>query len=326
MADQRWLLALDFGGSKLSAAVRPAEQLPAMPGPLQVRRMPSGSRPSFDSDWWRMLELVRALLHEAAPSAIGVSFGGPVNAAAGRVVLSQHVAGWEDVPLAQRLQAELHAPALVDNDANVAALGEWHVGAGRGCDSLLYVTASTGVGGGWVLGGRIWHGADSLAGEIGHIIVQPDGPPCSCGKRGCVEALAAGPNLARRAREALAADERAGKILRERAHGELDQITAEQVAEAANLGDELAGQILLGAARALGQGLGIAINLMNPRRVVLGGGVTKAGEPWWQAVRDAARHQTLPQMSVEIVPAALGDDAPLWGALALAESIAPDPL
>jgi glucokinase len=318
MTDERRLLALDFGGTKHSAAVASADDLRGAPGPLRVERVPSGPRPSFDSDWRLMLELARKLLQGTAPRAVGVSFGGPVDAAAGRAVLSHHVPGWEAVPLVERLQAELHAPAQVDNDANVAALGEWRFGAGKGCDSLLYVTVSTGVGGGWVLGGAIWHGADSLAGEIGHIVVQPDGRKCVCGKRGCVEALAAGPNLARRAREGLAADESAGRILRERVRGNLDEITAEKVSEAANAGDELAQMVLTGAARALGQGLGMAINLMNPRRVVLGGGVTKSGELYWQAVRQAARAQALPQMSVEIVPAALGDDAPLWGALALA--------
>jgi glucokinase len=141
-----------------------------------------------------------------------------------------------------------------------------------------------------------------------------------CGKRGCVEALASGPNLARRAREYLAADASAGRILRERVQGEIEAVTAEQVAGAAAAGDELAWLVLEGAARALGLGLGTAIALMNPRRVILGGGVTKSGERYWQVVREAARAQALPGMTVEIAPAALGDDSPLWGGVALAQA------
>jgi glucokinase len=150
--------------------------------------------------------------------------------------------------------------------------------------------------------------------------VQPEGPLCVCGKRGCVEALAAGPNLARRAREYLAADESAGRILRERVQGEVGAVTAEQVAGAAMAGDDLAGLVLAGAARALGQGLGAAVALMNPERVMLGGGVTKSGERYWQMVRETARALVLPEGRVEIVAAALGDEAPLWGAVALAQA------
>jgi glucokinase len=324
MVDNGKLLALDFGGTKLSAATMAAKDMVGdrngPPGALVGRRVPSPRAPTAVTDWDLMLALARDLLQGKTPAAIGVSFGGPVEAAQGRVVLSHHVPGWEGIPLAERLQAELQAPVWMDNDANVAALGEWRFGAGQGRDSLLYVTVSTGVGGGWVLNGRIWHGADGLAGEIGHMVVQPDGPACVCGKRGCVEALAAGPNLARRAREYLAVDQAAGRILRERVQGDVGAVTAEQVAAAANAGDELAQQVLAGAAHALGLGLGTAITLMNPERVILGGGVTKAGERYWQQVRETARTQALPEMRVEIVAAALGDEAPLWGALALAHA------
>ena len=139
-----------------------------------------------------MLRMARGLLTQVPGRlvAIGVSFGGPVDAARGLVRLSHHVPGWEEIPLAEQLRAEFGAPAAVDNDANVAALGEWRFGAGQGAASLLYVTISTGIGGGWVLGGRIWGGADGMAGEIGHMIVRPGGAACACGRRGCTEAEA----------------------------------------------------------------------------------------------------------------------------------------
>jgi glucokinase len=286
-----------------------------------------------------MLRMARGLLAQVPGrlAAIGVSFGGPVDAARGLVRLSHHIPGWEEVPLAERLRAELGAPAAVDNDANVAALGEWRFGAGQGAASLLYVTISTGIGGGWVLGGRIWGGADGMAGEIGHTIVRPGGRLCACGRRGCAEAEACGWAIAAKARarletrcwtaraagvEAGSEGPQAGSVLLALAGGNLEGVTALMVAQAAAEGDALAQDVLDDAARALGAALGAAISLLNPERVVLGGGVTKSGERWWHAVRAEARATAFAQSRADIVPAALGDDAPLWGAVALAEEIA----
>jgi glucokinase len=315
MADDL-LLALDFGGTKLSAAIA-ARGERAWRG-LERFHSPRDKDARYEYD--AMLALARRLLGDHVPAAIGVSFGGPVDAARGRVILSHHVPGWEDMPLRERLQAALGAPVSVDNDANVAALGEYRFGAGQGCASLLYITVSTGVGGGWVLGGKIFNGADAMAGEIGHTIVDLQGPPCVCGRRGCVEVMACGPAIVRNARERLAANSSLETQLRELGGTDGSALTAEQVARAANAGDELAQQVMDDAARALGFGIGTAITLLNPERVVVGGGVSKSGERWLSAVRASARANTLPQMRVEIVTAALGDDAPLWGAIALAEA------
>src|SRR5262249_12530431 len=155
-------------------------------------------------------------------------------------------------------------------------------------DSLLYITVSTGVGGGWVLGGQVWRGADGMAGEIGHTVVDPNGPLCLCGKRGCVERMASGPYMAQDARAALAADPAHGAALRALAGDALSGLDARLIAQAAEAGDELALALLTAAARALGVGIGNAANFINPQRFVLGGGVTKSGELWWQAVRSAA--------------------------------------
>ena len=163
----------------------------------------SGRPASADAayDQTTVLRMARELLTQVRGLlvGVGVSFGGPVDAARDSCGSPITYPGWEDVPLAQILSAELGVPAAVDNDGNVAALGEWRFGAGQGAESLLYVTVSTGVGGGWVLGGQIWSGADGMAGEIGHVIVRPGGMPCACGKRGCVEAEACGPAMARKA-------------------------------------------------------------------------------------------------------------------------------
>lgn len=313
------LLALDFGGTKHAVAVAQAGER-EWTGRRQ-RASPQGADARLDVAI--AFGLARDLLaaHPGRLAAVGVSFGGPVDFSRGLVRLSHHVPGWANVPLRDMAGAEFGVPAIMDNDANAGALGEWRFGAGQGCASLLYLTVSTGVGGGWVLDGRVHRGADGLAGEIGHTLAAgPEGPLCICGRRGCVESLACGPAIARRARERLQAEPASGAGLRQLIQDDPSALTAELVSRAAAEGDALAEDVLLAAARDLGSGIGNALSLMNPQRVVLGGGVTKAGEKYWQALRWAARANTLPEISVDIVPAALGDDAPLWGAVALAEA------
>lgn len=311
----RLLLALDFGGTKHTAAVVACGERRWR----AHRRVLSSLRADAAYDMGMMRSLAQDVLAEAQPAAIGVSFGGPVDPTTGTVHLSPHVPGWENVPLRQMLEAEFGAPTSVDNDANAAALGEHRFGAGRGYESLLYVTVSTGVGGGWILDGRPWRGAGGMAGEIGHTVVDPTGPVCVCGKRGCVERLASGPYIARRAREWLETQPGRGHILRTLAGHDLEAVTAQLVSQAAAQGDELAWEALEVAAWALGVAIGNAANLVNPHRFVLGGGVTKAGGRFWEVIRRVARQTALRQVHFDVVPAALGDDAPLWGAAALAE-------
>ncbi len=316
--DTRLILALDFGGTKNSAA------LATVGGRTWrgLKRQTSPPNPNSAYDWATMLALAHELLPEQKPAAIGVSFGGPASAGRGQAIRSDHVPGWENFPLVEKLEREFGAPAVVDNDANVAALGEARFGAGRNATSLLYLTVSTGVGGGWVFAGKIWRGFDELAGEIGHLQVDPNGPVCVCGKRGCVEILACGPAIAREAREWLQREPAHGPLLREWVQGDLSRLTAQLVNQAALAGDDLAREVMDAAARALGQGIGAAIVLMNPERVVIGGGVSKSGEHYFETVRAAARsHCRYPMQAVNIIPAALGDDAPLWGAVAMAEDL-----
>jgi glucokinase len=268
-----------------------------------------------------MRSLIQELLQGEKPAAIGVSFGGPVDAATGKVRLSHHVRGWENTPLASMLEAEFGVPVSVDNDANVAALGEHRFGADKGLDSLLYITVSTGVGGGWILKGHPWRGAEGMAGEIGHMVVDPDGSICLCGKRGCVERLASGPYIALQAREWLRLHPERGQVLRTMCSDNLDAITGQLVSGAAARGDELAIMALSTAGWALGMGIGNVANLMNPQRFVLGGGVTGSGDRFWGVIRRVARETALPEVHFDIVPTSLGDEAPLWGAVALAEDL-----
>ncbi|GAA6618511.1 ROK family protein [Scytonema sp. NUACC26] len=310
------ILALDFGGTKLAAATVNAGSRDW----LSYERRLQGENASANTDLEIMRSLMASVLQEKKPDAIGVSFGGPVDATTGTVRLSHHVPGWENIPLRKLLEEEFSVPCSVDNDANVAALGEYRFGAGQGYDSLFYMTVSTGVGGGWIINGLPWRGAEGMAGEIGHMVVDPSGPVCLCGKRGCVERLASGPYMALDAREALL-NERTrsrGEILRELVGDKLELITGKVVSEAATTGDELAVELLYRSSWALGVGIGNVANLMNPQRFVLGGGVTKAGENFWAVLQRVARETALPEVNFEIVPAVLGDDAPLWGAVALA--------
>lgn len=301
------ILALDFGGTKLSAAVVDTAVYQTHDLTWQAHKRvftPEHGRAQFDIA--TMIELGRELLAGGKATAVGVSFGGPVAFEAGVVRLSHHVPGWEGVPLRALLQKEFPCEIRIDNDANVAALGEWRFGAGQGAAHLLYITVSTGVGGGWVLSGRPFRGHDGMAGEIGHTVVDPNGPLCLCGKRGCVERLASGPYMAQDLGERLSQP----------------GLTGQDVAAMAAKGEATAVEILERSAWALGVGIGNAANLINPQKVVLGGGVTKSGERWWQVVRETAVETALPEVEFEVVPAAFTDDAPLWGALALVEEFA----
>ncbi len=300
------ILSLDYGGTKHTAGIAARGERVW----LATDRVISPASADAGYDRAAMLELARGLLAnvDGRIVAVGVSFGGAVNAEKGMVLLSHHIPGWENTPLRDQMEKEFGVPAAIENDAHCAALGEYQFGAGQDCASLLYVTVSTGIGGGWVLDGKILPGQDGMSGQIGHIIIRPDGAKCVCGKSGCLEAEASGTAIALKMR----------KRLGEKA---IDNITGESVATAALKGDPIAMEVMDDAATLLGAGIGGAINLINPERVLLGGGVTKSGERWWRLVRETARLNALPEMRVDIQPAALGDDAPLWGALALAEAL-----
>ncbi|NEO30487.1 MAG: ROK family protein [Symploca sp. SIO3C6] len=310
------ILALDFGGTKHTAAIT----YPGERNWQAHKRAFSPPHADASTDIEIMTSLAEELLAGRKPAAIGVSFGGPVNFKTGTVYLSHHVNAWENIPLQQLLEMEFGVPASVDNDANVAALGEHRFGIGQGYESLMYITVSTGVGGGLILNGKPWRGANGMAGEIGHTAIDPNGP-LWFGRRGCVERLASGPFIAQQAREWLQAKPQQGQILRNLVNDNLEAITAEVVSKAAAEGDKIALQTLEKAAWALGVGIGNSANLINPQLFILGGGVAKTGEIFWKMLRKFARETAMPEVDFEIVYAALGDDAPLWGAVALAENL-----
>lgn len=222
-----------------------------------------------------------------------------------RTLLSHHGVGWEDFPLVERIAARWGHPVAMENDANAAALGEARFGAGRGYHTILYVTVSTGIGAGIVVEDKLYRGSRGLSGEIGHTIVLPDGPRCPCGKRGCLEAVAAGPSIAR------AYAERAGLAT--------DGFGAEQVFQRAAAGEAPARTVLDNAIRLLGIGLANAINLLDPDIVVIGGGVSRAGDALFVPLREAVRSVCAPSPpgAVPIVPGELDDTGGVLGAVAL---------
>jgi glucokinase len=310
----RRILALDFGGTKLTAGAT----VQGVHNWLAHQIVFSPPEADKDSDLDVMVALAWKLLEGVKPDVVGVSFGGPVDYDTGVVRLSHHVPGWEGFPLREVLENEFGVPVKIDNDANAAALGEHRFGAGRDLDHLCYITVSTGVGSGWILNGIPWRGADGMAGEIGHTTVDPDGPMCLCGKRGCVERFVSGPYMAQNVREVLQKDPGEGDILRWLVKGDLELITGKILAEASNLGDQLAWKVLKKGAWALGVGIGNAANLVNPQGFFLGGGVSKAGGRFWSVIHRVARETALPEIRIKIIQPDLGDDAPLWGAVVLA--------
>ena len=313
---------VDIGGTNQSVAVARSD------GEVLARRRcrlrPGGTAHDVLENVYAALDEALAAARQAAPEAgplvrVGAGFGGPVDPQAGIVLASHHVEGWHGFPLRAALEARLGVPAVLDNDANVGALGEAVFGAGWGARHVLYVNVGTGIGAGLVLDGRLYRGSHGLAGEIGHVTVEPGGAACACGKRGCLEAYASGRSIGRLAREAAAADPAAAHCLVALAGGDAASIEAPQVLAAAGQGDRLANRIVVAAAHYLGVALANAANLLDPDVIVVGGGLSETGDLFFGPLGDAAREHTVPGAPPpRIVPAALGYDAGVAGALALA--------
>ena len=227
-----------------------------------------------------------------------------------------NVPGWREVPLARLLARRLRCRCVVDNDANLVALGEWRFGAGRGARQLVCLTLGTGVGGGLILNGRLYRGASGAAGELGHMVIDPDGPHCGCGTRGCLEAHVGTAAVVRRGRAAMRAGAARLTTLVHEADGVL---TPALISQAARAGDRAAKRIWLDVGRWLGIGLANVTNLLNPERIVIGGGLSNAWPFFAPALRSTLRAQAMavPASAVRVVRAQLGDRAGIVGAAVL---------
>lgn len=310
------VLAVDIGGTHFRAALFDSDGHPLLISEGTTEQ--SGGR-----DW--MLNSIRErsqkLIGRAGcdVKACGISFGGPVNFTQQKVS-SMHVAGWAGFELARWGKDNLGLECRVDNDANAGALGESLYGAGRGIESMVYVTISTGVGGGVVCHGEVLRGKDSLAGELGHIHVSDSGATCSCGGQGCLEAICSGTAIGLRGRElAREKPEILAKAI-QFSFGDPERVTAEAIFRAATQGETGAVKIVREAATALARGIVSVVRILNPDRIVLGGGVALAGDVLLDPVHEALGELPVPTLrhSTEVVLAELGNLSPLYGAAALA--------
>lgn len=270
------------------------------------------------------LERMAAAIHQVMGetpqqdiAGIGLGSAGLIDSQRGILYTPANLPGWNDVPLRDYFEQAFGLPVGIGNDANLAALGEHRFGAGRGASDMVYMTISTGIGGGVISGGKLFGGAGGYAGEVGHHTIDVNGPRCNCGNIGCLETLAAGPAIARAARAAIAAGE--STIILRLAGGDADAITAATIAKAAAEQDALALRVIAQAGEYIGVGVINLIHLFDTEMIVLGGGVSNIGEPLFGAIRRTVRERSfaVKRKDVPIVSAALGDDVGLLGAAAL---------
>jgi glucokinase len=261
----------------------------------------------------RAIAATRKEIPGAEILGVGVGAPGPLDTKRGIVLLTPNL-GWVNLPLRQIIHDRLGLPAALDNDANCAVLGEWWVGAARGARHAIGITIGTGIGGGLILDGKLYHGASDVAGEIGHTTIDTEGRRCKCGNYGCLEAYASGPNIALRAVEEIAAG--AVSRLPSLVGGDLSKVTAQTVYQAAKDGDDLALEVVNDTARFLGVGIGNLLNVFNPEAVVVCGGVTLAGDHLFVPLRrEVARRAFKPAVTAcRIVPGELAGTAGVYGA------------
>ncbi len=329
------VVGIDLGGTQIRAAVLRGAQRLSRVGLL------TGEDPTPERVIPRMIEAVEQAIGEAGVSleqiaGIGVGAPGPLNSRTGVVFSPPNLPGWVDVPLRSILNNHFKRPIFVENDANAAALGEYMFGAGQGSLEVVYLTISTGIGGGIIADGRIVEGIVGTAGELGHMTIDLHGPRCNCGNIGCLESISSGTAIARRANEIVAmgkGDELLAFALTQQEDGSantpedsqqvarhnLVHINARVVAEAAAAGILVARQIITTAAEGLGVGLVNIMHIFNPELIILGGGVSQMGDMLLAPAQHVIekRAMRVPQQAARIVMAQLGTDAGLVGAGAL---------
>ena len=273
-----------------------------------------------------VMQRIERTIREVAPpdltgvAGVGIIAPGPLDPFTGTILSAPNIPGWENLPLKKVMEERLGRPVFLGNDANLAALAEWKFGVGRGHSDVLYLTISTGIGGGVISGGKLLLGARGLAAEVGHVLVVPDGPLCGCGQRGHLEAIASGPAIARLARARLKAGDGENSKIWDLVGDELNNVTGAVVGEAAQAGDEFARRLIAEAGTFIGRTVASLLHLYNPSIVICGGGVSMLGDVLLDPLRAAVRQYAMSDVywrDCPIVPAELGDDAGLIGAGAL---------
>jgi glucokinase len=316
---QRFIVGVDLGGTNIVVGAMPED------GSREygVRSLPTRSEQGSESIVDRMVELIETCIAVTCAEAgitrahfagVGVGAPGPLDRERGVVVVAPNL-GWQDFPLRALIAERVGLEATLDNDANCATLGEAWTGAARGARSVVGITIGTGIGGGLILDGRLYHGASDVAGEIGHMTIDTSGRRCKCGNYGCLEAYASGPNIAQRAREAIESGE--VSLLPDLVAGDLTRITAQTVYDANDRGDALAREVVRDTARFLGAGIANLLNVFNPEVVVIAGGVTQAGDALFVPLRAEVRRRAFrPAVDAcRIVPGVLPGTAGVVGAV-----------
>ena len=312
----RFVLGIDIGGTNLVVGSVAEDGSSMVASASEPTHSEAGATDVVD----RLVGLAEraiATTRREAPGAeilgVGVGAPGPLDTKRGIVLLTPNL-GWVNMPLRQLIHDRLGLPAALDTDANCAVLGEWWVGAARGARHAIGITIGTGIGGGLIIDGQLYHGASDVAGEIGHTTIDTEGRRCKCGNYGCLEAYASGPNIALRAVEEIEAG--AESRLRALVGGDLGKITAQTVYQAAADGDELALEIVNDTAKFLGVGIGNLLNVFNPDLVVVCGGVTLDGDHLFEPLRrEVARRAFKPAVTAcRIVPGLLAGTAGVYGA------------
>ncbi len=316
----KYKIGVDLGGTKILILLLQENR-----DIIESRKVPSKTEEGPQKVIARLYQNLEEMLKKHGISwtdveGLGICVAGFYHISTGRMISSPNMPGWEGLPLAETIGNTLHIPLLVENDVNAAAYGEYLYGAGQGKNNILLFTLGTGIGGGIVVNGSIFHGSAGFAGEIGHLPVLPGGPLCGCGKKGCLEALSSGIAIAREGRKNFQED--CGSALRNIVRSK-EQLEAFHVFKAAQEGDKGAIKIIDRAAFYLGLALAAAVNLLNPDVIIAGGGISQAGDLILAPVRSYLRQAGVkPSVEmVELLPAALKEKSGVWGMLGLLERI-----
>ena len=309
---KKYVIGVDLGGTKISTAISTIEG-----NILANVVLPTKAEEGEAAVLGRIVQSIDEVIVGSSTSideieAIGIGSPGPLDAKKGIIITTPNLP-FKDYNLVQPLKEKYNIPVYLDNDANAAAIGEYMFGAGKGKNSIVYFTVSTGVGGGAVLDGKVYRGHTSNALEIGHTTVDPNGPRCNCGNLGCLEAMSSGTAIAKKGKEAVSTNV-------ETSLKKHDTVTSYEVFKEAEAGDEVAKDIIHNALTYLGIGVANAIATFDPEMIIIGGGVSKAGDIVFDTVKKVVNKRCFKSMaeSCEIVPAGLGSDAGVVGAVALA--------
>ena len=308
------ILGIDLGGTKILTAVTDT-QGKMLSRDHSITPAAKGQKAVIQS----ILESTGRALEQAGIStadldAIGIGAPGLSNPETGILFTSPNLPGWRDVPLRDIIQKELGKKAFLINDANAAAIGELHFGAARGARNFIYITVSTGIGGGIIIDGNIYTGSAGTAGELGHMVIDDEGPLCNCGNRGCWETLASGTALAREARHRI--KEGARTSILDYAGGDEERVSAETIHQAAQAGDNLAQELIARTGYYIGVGLANLVNIFNPEVIVIGGGLSNIGDLLLQPAFAEAERRAFRQsyQAVRFVRAELGRNSGVIGA------------